>query len=585
MAKFFDPRPSGKPTSSGVGKSFILKRIRIRSFQDTLDALCRFGGEHFQPSLIEMNLSAANCPIINLTRPAISGIVKVNRQGNVYSCEPVTKAYKLFDDFLYDCCPDVKNIYTYARDVAMSPTEALMQLINGGRFVAVGPDGIRRNMAELSEDLIDRGVVNTQWYVMCGPSGVPTHLFYADDFCYQGEFPSASPAFVGHNWVQICCVGRDFNADFRGTGAPRQVVIEGFTNPVIGGSVVNPFLAADKKFPEAAAQAAYLSMQHASKVDRWVNSGAGSLEDLNMELTVPLLSYLLTTSFIAAINAAAATDVTKVDFADVAKGKQELFTASAARTMFYALRKYRNRWLSTTSELFSNTKITESEVSVIKNYSIFNHRFDMFQEWIVDPVGDLFIETLGQIWNKVTTTETTLKNGMSSGVNRAFDAATGNAVWALYVNRGDPNSDPVASGYMVGLEGGVTAYSFDGKHLKPEIFSSHRITERDIAYMVLTSLDLEDDRKLFIFVDTPQINKNRMVHFFITRMVSTGPICTQYLGSEKTDLLLQVINTVPPQFIEHEVRPTRSEVFIDLDVVRETATQLFKDNWNNVFLV
>lgn len=585
MAKFFDPRPTGKPTSSGVGKSFILKRVRIRSFQDTLDALCRFGGEYFQPNLIEMNLAAVNCPIIDLTCPAVSGMVKVSKQGNVYSCDPITKVYASFNDFLKDCCPEVKSVYSYATGLAKRPTEALMQLINGGRFVAIGPDGIRRNMAELAGDLIDRGVMNHQWYVMCGPSGDPTHLFYADDFLYQEEFPSASPAFVSHNWVQICCVGRDFVADFRGTGAPRQVVVEGFTNPVIGGSVVNPFLAMDKKFPEAAANAAFLSLNDSQKIERWVNNGAGSLEGLKMDITVPLLSYLLTTNFIAAINSAGATDVANIDFADVKKGQQELFTASAARTMFYALRRYRNRWLSTTSEIFSNTKITESEVSVIKNFSIFNHRFDMFREWIVDPIGDIFIETLGQVWNKVTTTESTLKNGMSSGINRAFDAATGNAVWALYVNRGDPTSDPVASGYMIGLEGGMTAYSFSGKHLKPEIYSSHRITERDVAYMVLNSLDLEDDRKLFIFVDTPQINKNRLVHFFITRMASTGPICTQYIGSERADLLLQIVNTVPSQFIELEVKPTRSEEFISLDQVRETASQLFSKNWGDKFLI
>lgn len=585
MAKFFDPRPAGKPTSSGVGKSFILKRIRIRSFQDTLDALSRFGGEFFQPNLVEMNLAAANCPIIDLTCPSISGMVKVSKRGNEYACEPVTKAYDNFNTFLADCCPEVKSIAAYASGFARSPEEALMELINGGRFVAIGQDGIRRNMAELSDDLINRGVARNQWYVMCNRSGDPMYLFYADDFLYQEQFPSASPAFVSHNWVQICCVGCDFDNEFRGTGAPRQVVIEGFTNPVIGGSVVNPFLAAEKKFPEAAAQAAFLSDSDAQKIDRWLKNGGGPLDGLGLELTVPVLSYLLTTNFMGAVTSAGATDVAKATFGEFVKGQQVMFTKSAARTMFYALRKYRNRWLSTTSEIFSNTKITESEVSVIKNFSIFNHRFDMFQEWIVDPIGDIFIETLGQIWNKVTTTETTLRNGMSSGINRAFDAATGNAVWALYVNRGDPSSDPVASGYMIGLEGGITTYAFDGKHLKPEIFSTHRITERDVAYLVLSSLDLEDDRKLFIFADTPQLCKNRLVHFFITRMKNVGPVSTQYIGSENADVLLRITNITPSQFIESEVRPSRSEEFIDIDLVRKTANDLFAQNWGGHFLI
>lgn len=587
MAKFFDPRPTGKPTSSGVGKSFILKRIRIRSFQDTLDALCRFGGEYFQPNLIEMNLAAANCPIIDLTCPAVSGIVKVDKQKHIYSCEPVTKQYTSFPYFMADCCPGVKSVVAYANDKNKFVSETLAELINGGRFISIGPDGILRNMSELAEDLVDRGPSMRKWYVMCDASGEATHLFYVDNFSFQEEFPSASPAFVSHKWVQIRCVGRDFKADFRGTGAPRQVVIEGFSTPIIGGSVVNPFTAAEKKFPEAASYAAYLPISLAQKVDRWINGGAGSLDLLNLDITVPLLSYLLTTSFVTAITSAGATDEKLINFSDVTKGKQDLFTASAARSMFYALRKFRNRWLSTTSEIFSNTKITESEVSVIKNFSIFNHRFDMFQDWIVDPIGDLFIETLGQVWNKVTNTESTLRNGMSSGINRAFDAATGNAVWALYVNRGDPTSDPVASGYMVGLESGVTAYAFDGKHLKPEIYSSHRITERDIAYMVLNCFNLkdDDDRKLFVFVDTPQVNKNRLIHFFITRMSSAGSICTQYLGSEQADLLLQVINTVPSQFLEIEVKPSRSEVFIDEDLVESVAMRLFKKNWGSKYIV
>lgn len=585
MAKFFDPRPSGKPTSSGVGKSFILKRIRVRSIQDTLDALCRFGGEFFQPNLVEMNLAAANCPIINLSNPAVSGLVKVVNTGHEYSCEPVTKAYTNVNDFFHDCCPDIRSLVSYARDLAKSPAEALMELISGGHFIAIGPDGIRRNMAELADDLINRGAVNNQWYVMVNRQGEPIYLFYADDFIYQENFPSGSPAFVADNWMQLCCVGRDFGATFNGTGAPRQVVIEGFTNPVIGGSSINPFAFTEKKFPEAASQAAYLSMNNATKMDRWIRNGAGPLEGLGMALTVPLLSYLLTTNFITAVQSAAATDLNAVTFADFDKGQQVIFTASAAYTMFWALRKYRNRWLSTASELFSNTRITESEVSVIKNYSIFNHRFDMFQEWIVDPVGDIFIETLGQIWNKVTTTETTLKNGMSSGINRAFDAATGNAVWALYVNRGDPSSDPVASGYMIGLEGGITAYTFEGKHLKPEILSTHRFSERDIAYMVLNSLDLDEERKLFIFVDTPQLNKNRLVHFFITRMKNLGPVSTQYVGSHDASTLLREVNIVPTQFIDAEVRPSRSEVFVDIDLVKQTAEALFQKNWKGKFIL
>jgi len=585
MAKFFDPRPSGKPTSSGVGKSFILKRIRVRSIQDTLDALCRFGGEFFQPNLVEMNLAAANCPIINLSNPAVSGLVKVVNTGHEYSCEPVTKAYTNVDDFFADCCPNIHSLVSYARGLAKSPAEALMELISGGRFIAIGPDGIRRNMAELADDLINRGAANNQWYVMVNAQGEPIYLFYADDFIYQENFPSGSPAFVADNWMQLCCVGRDFGSTFNGTGALRQVVIEGFTNPVIGGSVINPFTFAEKKFPEAASQSAYLSITDAAKVDRWIKNGAGPLEGLNMPLTVPLLSYLLTTNFVTAIQSAAATDLNAITFDEFKKGSQVIFTASAARTVFWALRKYRNRWLSTSGELFNNTKITESEVSVIKNYSIFNHRFDMFQEWIVDPVGDIFIETLGQIWNKVTTTETTLKNGMSSGINRAFDAATGNAVWALYVNRGDPSSDPVASGYMVGLEGGVTAYTFEGKHLKPEIFSTHRFTERDVAYMVLNSMDLDEERKLFIFVDTPQLNKNRLVHFFITRMKNLGPVSTQYIGSQDASTLLREVNTIPTQFIEAEVRPSRSEEFIDVDLVKKTADALFQKNWNGKFIL
>jgi len=68
-------------------------------------------------------------------------------------------------------------------------------------------------------------------------------------------------------------------------------------------------------------------------------------------------------------------------------------------------------------------------------------------------------------------------------------------------------------------------------------------------------------------------------------MKNLGPVSTQYIGSHEASALLCEVNTIPTQFIEAEVRPSRSEMFVDVDLVRKTADALFQKNWNGKFIL
>lgn len=475
----------------------------------------------------------------------------------------------------------------------------LTEMLLSGEFVTIWHDGVRRNTCEVAVEIVNAyashdlekdmalsGGSSTnpmRWFFISrGGAGMYDFFFAVRPVDVEIELPGCSDYPRTEVFFKICYVAKSRNCSFRGTGLPRHVVIEGLTFPVVGGSTVKMSYAGIQSFPNAVEQAAYIDDATENAIDAWSMNSLPSFDGLHFALTTPAIAYMIVHDLPKACIAAESATRTPEFAAVIDNDGNELFSAGSAKSLYWALRKYSARFANSTLTIFANTNVTDDEVSVLDKFTIRNARFDLFKEWIVDPKGDVFIETLGQIWNRVTKTESTLKNGMSSGITRAFDAATGNAVWAVYVNRGDPANDPVGDGFMVGLESGETVYGFLNGHLDANIDSTHRITDRATSHVVLrkipSTLSLGDSSlDFFVFIDTPQREKKRLAHIFLARADEGHSIPAVFVGTADAENIIEY-HALAPKFLGKQVMPKEREE-INVGEFERITAQIIDNHW------
>lgn len=613
MARFFNPRIGRRDSSTGAGKTYLMRRVRIRTLVDTLDCLYRFGGEDFRCGIVRKNLAAANMPLLCTSDPGISGLVRVAGDGATngrFLLEPA-KSDMSIDDFIKSLDPDVLSFSEFiqlkiaqANDafaLAAAAAQKVNDVLSGvsnegdqpspsvprvgsvesmliytlstGEFITTWVDGVRRNVCEVIDDILSNSHRNDKWFVHVDRTrnDMPIFVFKVENCAVETVLPGAGDDITVCNFVRIRYVCKHYEASFTGTGVPRQVVLEGLAYPVIGGSVVSEARNVLGDFREVNVMAAYIDPAEATRIDSFlaVNNCSPGVY-FKDDVDCAKLAYMLITNLVATVNTCmAVTHPENLPFAAVTDDAGEIvYSIASCRTLFFAIRKYALTLTRSLATVFTNTTLRDNVVSVVKNMRVGSHYFDLFKEWIVDPRGDLFIETLGQIWNRVSITETTLKSGMSSGINRAFDAATGNAVWALYVNRGDPDFDPVNQEHITGLESGLTYVANDGTHLLPYVSATHRLTDRDTSHVVLRYERINDHEQIIVFVDTPQEDKIRMLHIFLASDDDSLPCVTRFIGSVHASGYLSKVAVPDGNFADSKLMPRNTEV-LDGDAVME----------------
>lgn len=503
MSKLIDPIPPGFNTGAGAGKTTLMSRMRIRDFPTTLDRLWRYGGVDHSPYLLHLNLSAANCPWFSFSHPALSGLVQAHLTDEGWRWSTQT-GFRSLTSFLKNACGGYSKVHTGA--VARMKWRSA---IEANTYCELGAEGFYRavNLSDLDFE--------NQYVVMevfaDGTDVMPTFVVAVVEDSLTRVVSEIGDAWTSvlrrdgsvtqANWARIARIIRKVDTHFSGTGVPNQVVIEGFTRPPRGGLVldrsgVSTFMV---RVPKSV-----------NDLVSEVRVKPRDLADARLALQAGFFLAITDEQLAAAVKIDAYKCLAAISRSHIKK-PSNLFNALKAFAEEVRLGQAASKAIMTPET---------TGMTTVESGSPEFRTVDVFWNAIGAPRGDTFIETMGQYWNFIPNNESILKGGMSSGINRALDAATGNAVWLLYVSRGDPESDAVSLGFLAGLEGGVTGYTFDSQsHLTTPMFSSHRVTGRAVAHIVCDSFTLLDEegheRKALVFVDSPTKDKPRMCWLFL----------------------------------------------------------------------
>jgi hypothetical protein len=536
--KFFNPirRNNEQAGSAGTGKTTLLSTIRIRDLPSTLEAIWRFGGLNYRPELLRLNLSVANCPFI-ADDPCVSGMViyDQNRRPMWRPCS--SNSCEAFN------VPGVKKL-------TFSEYEKLRL-----KWCYTSTEDGQRGIVSLNSPV--RYDSSCAFYGLCfdgresdsdEDDELPTFIF-----CVRNVTKSflAEPQFT-LSGVEIVDCAKLETSDFEGTGIPSQVTLEGFVELATRALSVNLNQDSGSPARKLHSQWRKWAMQQPtdSAIQAVVELSEARQTHKPVSLQSVILAYMRNPTSRAWIEQLTAEDIdpqsngwrvgwnenlvsdilnspclwdtrSAEDIQEIADGKEPLVLSGAECLAF--IRQIPEELAVLANEsvaaglLGDGTRLTVGDsMFVIKN-----ELFDPFNNALVKGKGDWFIETANQLFDVVRKhIDTTKANGVSSGMTRSEDLATGNTVSVLYTNRSEKEDQSINSGSLSGLQSGNIAFSWteDGSHVTAPVFQTHRLTRRDVAHIwfyklsdVTVQRSFKDTESLYMcFVDTPSDTKDRM---------------------------------------------------------------------------